>query len=207
MLSTDTQSFNIIPNLHSKAIGIIDTDHRVPSQLSSLKDKGVYSLPYAEIENLFLDEDFLKLFAAKYDHEEKLVEAIKQEIINTLELQKELQISNYITSKVNHYFSESHVNKANTKDEIIQNFKEFKSKINIDTWYEERNAELDKIIRIKDYTNAIKVFNNKGLSTIANKHFKISNFRERALYFLKHNYEVQNAILKSFPIDINAINV
>lgn len=197
-----TKSYNKIPNLHSTAIGIIDTDYRTPNQLSSLKRNKVYSLPYSEIENLFFDEGFLKLFASKYDHDMNVVEAIKKEVMNVFNSQKNLQVSNFISAKINHFFTESHVSRANTKDNINKNFNEFKSKINIDVWYDERSTELDAIVSSNDYLNVIKVFNNKGLSRIANKHFKILNFEDKALYFLKHNFEAKSMILKTFPVEM-----
>lgn len=194
-----TKSYNKIPALHSTAIGIIDSDHR-ETQLTTLKRSKIYSLPYAEIENLFFDEKFLQLFSVKYDCDANVVDNIKKEVLSTLTSQKELQISNYVTAKINHYFSESHVDKANTKCDVEKNFKKFEAQIDIETWYNDRCTELDEIIYTSNYEKAIKIFNNKGLEKIANKYFKISNFRERAMSFLKNDINAQSAIRASFPI-------
>lgn len=195
-----TKSYNKIPALHTTAIGIVDADHRELSQLKSLERNKIYSLHYAEIENLFFDENFLILFAKKYDCMDEAVHNIKKKIILTLNSQKELQISNFIVAKINHYFSETHVDKANTKDDVENNFKKFEAQIDIETWYNDRCAELDEIIETSNYAKAIKVFNNKGLSKIANNYFNISNFRERAMSFLKNDINAQDAIRSNFPI-------
>lgn len=199
-----TKSYNKIPALHSTAIGIIDSDHR-DTQLTTLKRSKIYPLPYAEIENLFFDEKFLQLFSTKFDCEASAVDDIKNEVLSTLISQKELQISNYVTAKINHHFSESHVEKANRKNDVEDNFNNFVQKIDIESWYNSRMDELDSIIHTGDYGKAIKVFNNKGLTKIANKYFHITNFSDRAMSFLKNDIDAQNALLKCFPIEITKL--
>ena len=50
------------------AYGIIDRDFKTKEQLDKLVTENVYSYDVAEIENLFLVEDFIKGFA-EYKHE------------------------------------------------------------------------------------------------------------------------------------------
>ena len=199
-----TKSYNRVPNLNTNAIGLIDRDHREDKQLQSLKKANIHTLPFAEIENLFFCEEFLELYTKKYDEDSEVIKQIKKEVIENLSKYKELQISNFVSSKINHYFTETHVDKANIKDSIIKNFDKFQSKIDINTWYTNREIAIDKIITDADYTQAIKIFNNKGLFTIANKHFKVTDFEYKAMNYLKKNKEAQIVVLKYFPSEISS---
>lgn len=201
-----TKSYNKIPNLNTKAIGVIDRDHREETQLSCLKLSNIHALPFAEVENLFFCEEFLKLYISKYDEEPEIVELIKGKVMETLAKQKELQISNFVSSKINYYFTETHVDKANVKDSIVKNLSKFQSKIDIDEWYANREIEVKKIIADGDYNQAIKIFNNKGLFAIANECFKVNNFQDRAMKYLKNNKEAQITILNNFPSEISSKN-
>lgn len=81
------------------AYGIIDRDFRTNEQLSKLATENIYSYDVAEIENLFLIEDFIKGFA-EYKHETCDIDSIKKQILSLLEQNKELQISSYLIQKL-----------------------------------------------------------------------------------------------------------
>lgn len=194
-----TKAYNKLPNKNYTALGIIDKDFREDTQLKALTNKKIYSFEVAEIENLFLDKTFLNLFAEKYDHNWSLVNEIENEVMKKLSKEKEMQISFYVSSKINHRFSESHTDKGKTISETKANFNDFTKDIDIDKWYNDREKDIEKIINDKNYDEAIKVFNNKGLNCIVNKHFKIGDYRDKALLFLQKNPEAQEILRKYFP--------
>ena len=66
--------------------------------------------------------------------------------------------------------------------------------------------ELKEIIKNNDYPKTLSLFNNKGLKSIANKHFKISDFTERALKLLQFQSETHEMIRKYFPTGITNKN-
>ncbi|BAG13872.1 ABC transporter ATPase component-like protein [Candidatus Endomicrobiellum trichonymphae] len=198
-----TKAFNKMPNLTTKAIGLIDSDHHGADRLEKLKSNDIFSFSIAEIENLFFDESFLKLLSEKLLVQDKnAVESIKSEVTLQLEKEMELQISNYISMKINYYFTDSHLTKGNNLKEVEKNYVRFKKEIKICAWTEHRKVELEKIIKDKDYKRVLSIFNNKGLKQIATKHFGVSDFTDRAIDYLKNNLKAQDAIKKYFPVEI-----
>ena len=179
-----TRAFNKIKNTNTCAYGIIDKDFREEEQLIKLSQEQIYSYDVAEIENLFLVEDFIKDFC-DYKHEEFKIEEIKSKILNKLETDKQQQVSYYISNKINHYFTESHVSIGNSIEEVKRNFTSFCQYIDIDSWYQKRVEYIEDIIKNKDYQKVISIYNNKGLHCIIENIIGIKNFRIKAIDFLR----------------------
>src|SRR5690606_32503484 len=51
-----TKSFNKLPNMTTKAFGLIDSDHHGNERLKALEPANIFSFSMTEPENLFLDE-------------------------------------------------------------------------------------------------------------------------------------------------------
>lgn len=198
-----TRAFNKIPNKNSTAIGIVDRDFRTDEQINKFSDENIYVYSVAEIENLFLLEDFIQIFA-KNKKERIDIENLKEKVIDKLEKDKELQISNYVTSYINYVFSEEHVKKAENKQEIENNFHKFITKIEIDELYNKRREEIEKIINEKDYSKAIKVYNNKGLLDVVENllRYKPNTYRFKALDILREEEDIQQILRAVFPQEI-----
>jgi energy-coupling factor transporter ATP-binding protein EcfA2 len=201
-----TKAFNKMPNTNTKAIGLVDSDFRTEEEIDSLKKNNIYSYNVAEIENLLLDDVFLQQFAVWIRCTTDSVTELKQRIIEQLEQDKELQVSNTLSSRIQHVYTTTHMEKGNTKEEVIQNFQDFSSNINIDVWYKETMDSFNDIISKKDYKSAIQKFNNKGLLTHANKIFNIGNFQQRAIQFLAEDEDAKSILRKNFPEQIQKEN-
>jgi ABC-type lipoprotein export system ATPase subunit len=205
-----TKAFNKILNKTTTALGLIDSDHHSKKRLDTLKKECIFSLSVAEVENLLLDEEFLKLLAEQIlvSNKAKAVEQVKQCIIEKFEKDVELQVSNYLSAKIDYYFKDSNMQKGNTQKDIKDNYTKFVDTIQIPDWYLQRETELKGIINSKNYSKMLAVYNNKGLKSIVNNKFEIRDFTDRAIEFLQSNKEAQNIIKKSFPQEIinNASN-
>lgn len=198
-----TRAFNKIETKYAEATGIIDTDFRTTEQLAKLSGENVFSYDVAEIENLFMLEDFIKGFA-EYKKETCDVDIIKDRVLKQFEQDIDLQASLYVTQKINTRFNESHLKNGKTKDEVKQFFSDFTSEIDIDKWFNERLGELRAIISNKDYAKAIRFYNNKGLHSIVEKCLGISSYGKKSLDFLKKSEEAQMVLRKSFPAELQA---
>lgn len=197
-----TKAFNKLPIRLTNAVGIIDSDHHVKERLDALKSKNIYSFSMSEIENLFLDEEFLAELAKQILIDKDIVNDIKADIIEQLRKDIELQVSNFVSSKINYYFKDSHVSKGNDLSAVNNNFSRFTNEIKIQEWYDERKAYLLEIIDKKKYKEALSVFNNKGLQAIVNKRFKITDFIDRATRLIQYDSNTHKYLLKYFPNEI-----
>ncbi|HEN9507342.1 AAA family ATPase [Acinetobacter baumannii] len=191
-----TKAFNMLGMTTTKAYGIIDSDHHSSTRLDRLKTENIFALKVAEVENLLLDLDFLKLLASCFQIEnpDEVVNNIKQEIINFLEQKKTIQASNYISSKIDYYFKDSNLSEGKTLQEVTDNFSNFISEIKIVDDYNIRVDFLDNIIATKDYEQVLRVFNDKAIKRIVERNFNMGSFKERAIFFLKSNKDAQNIL-------------
>jgi hypothetical protein len=161
--------------------------------------EGIYAINVSEVENLFLDETFLKGMAEWFHIEDcdNVIEQIKDDIKKDFSQSIEQQIANYVSAKIDYIFKEENVEKANKKADVSIKFNSFCEKIKIDEWIAEREEYLNSITN--DYNEIIKVYNNKGLKRHVNKGFNIPDFPQRAFNYLKNNVEAQNVIKTYFP--------
>ena len=193
-----TKAYNKISNKYAVAYGIIDRDFRTKEQLDKLAAENIYSYDVAEIENLFLIEDFIKGFA-EYKHEPCDIDNIKTQILALLTRNKEQQISSYLIQRINNNFNESHVRNGKDKTEVEANFNEFVKQIKIEEWYNIRLQELDDVIKTSNYAKVIMLYNNKGLHSIIEKALGISSYNLKALEYLRNSQNARDVLHNVFP--------
>ncbi|MBC5620795.1 DUF4435 domain-containing protein [Butyricimonas hominis] len=193
-----TKAYNKISNKYAVAYGIIDRDFRTKEQLDKLAAENIYSYDVAEIENLFLIEDFIKGFA-EYKHETCDIDSIKTQILALLTRNKEQQISSYLIQRINYNFNESHVRNGKDKTEVEVNFNEFVKQIKIEEWYNIRLQELDDVIKTSNYAKVIMLYNNKGLHSIIEKVLGISSYNLKALEYLRNSQNARDVLHNVFP--------
>lgn len=196
-----TKAFNKISNKYAEAFGIIDRDFRVKEQLDKLATEKVFSYDVAEIENLFLIEDFIKGFAS-YKNEICDITKIKDAVLSMLNSNVQQQASFYVTQKINFVFKESHVKNGITKDGVSDAFVDFVNQIKIEDWYNKRLQELNTIISDGDYEKAVLVYNNKGLHAIVEKALGMSSYSKKAIEYLKASEEARTVLRNVFPKEI-----
>jgi ABC-type dipeptide/oligopeptide/nickel transport system ATPase component len=197
-----TKAYNRIPITNTKAYGLIDTDHHEPKRLEAIRKHHVYNIPLAEVENLFLVEDFLRKIAEYLHKDATSVRSIKTAVLEKLNQDKELQAAKFISSKVNDYFKDSHVDNGNSFTQVTTNFDQFKTKIDLETWYKERIDLIDGIVRKRDYNSAISIYNNKGLQGIAGQHLSIREFTDFCIKHIANDSSSQAVIKSVFPTDL-----
>lgn len=196
-----TRAFNKIPNKYVEAYGIIDRDFRTEVQLSKLLDNNVYSYDVAEVENLFMIKEFIIGFA-NYKREVCNFDDIQAKVIESLNQNKEQQVSSYLSQYINHLLKEGeHLKNGKTKDEVKDSLRHL-SKIDIDGYYNERMSYLNSIIDAKDYSQVIRVYNNKGIHSIIEKSLRISSYNHKALQYLKEAQEAQELLRSYFPANL-----
>ena len=199
-----TKAFNKIPNTNIKAIGLIDSDHHPTERLSKLKLNSVYHFSVAEVENLLLDEDFLKSLASNLMVNSEVVNSIKKDILKDLNAKKEIQASNFVSSRMDYYFKDSNVIKGNSLENLEANFSKFTGEMKIKESYEKRVEELNNIVKSNNYKMAISVYNNKSINTYVERHFKITDFTDRAIRLLQFDSTTHHLLLKYFQSELTS---
>lgn len=199
-----TKAYNAIPNRNTKAFGIVDSDFRSPDEIDDLKTNQIYTYHVAEIENLFLVEDFLKGFK-KYYHCPGEIEDIKNNILKKFERNKDEQASLWVSAYINHYYQKYHIANGKNKTEVEAKLRDFNSSIDIEKWYNDRLAQINHYITDRNYNKVILLYNNKGLHVDVEKEFQIKNYSNWAIDYLKTAPDkVLNCLRELFPAELRS---
>lgn len=161
-----THSFAAFKHLHSYACrGIVDRDFRDYAEVEWLVDRGVLVLDHSEIENVLLSEDVLRTVAEHQrlaDNFPELLEKAKDIVFSEMARDREALISSLTAAKVERCLKNFNA-KARGKGELGAALEELTSSINVDTIYDETAAEVNRIIGERNYAEALRLYNNKGL--------------------------------------------
>ena len=187
-----TRAFNRYPNRLADAFGIIDRDVRPQSQIDAFKADRIYSYDVAEIENLFMVEDFLNAFVQYYHFEPQFdVGAIKQKVIDAFRPQIDKHALDYVTASINFYYREQRLHTAKTFTDLQTTYDAFKAKIDINAIYVERKNYLTEVCDRGDYATVLRLANNKGFSSIVAVMLGMKVFQSKALEFLQQTDAVK----------------
>lgn len=160
-----TKAFNQLTHFHNLlAKGIIDRDRRTEEEINAYAGNQIFVPHVAEVENLFIVEDVIKIVATLQRKEPvEIFERHKEKVIALFENELHNQAYEYATYRV----------KARTLRELDGKFKSFKEfnenysnclKDNDNQRiFDEIYNTFQEFIKKHEYNNIIKVFNHKGL--------------------------------------------
>lgn len=197
-----TRAFNRYPHRLADAYGIIDRDVRPQSQLDAFKADNVYSYDVAEIENLFLVEDFLKAFVQYCHFESQLdMNALKQKVIDAFRPQIEKHALDYVTATINFYYREQRLHTSRSFAELQTTYDTFKDMIDINKVYADRKDYLTEVCDRGDYSAVLRLCNNKGLSSIVVGMLGMKVFQSKALEYLQQT-DAAKYLRNLFPVEL-----
>lgn len=197
-----TQSFESLNQLHDLSCrGIVDRDIRSADEVRYLRERNIFVLEFAEVENLFLLEDVLRIAAKELlrPEDEILVEA-KRLVLGELEREKEKTVSAIVAHRI-----ESAVRNFDAKSQgeaALQAAAEAVWKgLNIGGLYQEALQQVDVILEEENYTGALQIYANKGLVSRIGAHFKHKDFKDylRRLLISDRGGQLVNAMLRHAP--------
>ena len=148
---------------HVKVFGLIDRDYRTDDEIQSLSIDGVFCIDVAEIENILLNEETLRLIATnqRLDSDDVVTRATEMArgLLNK-EVERQASLRTYRAI-------ENNLRKIDTKSVGLQAIKtsvaNATAALNIDVTYTE-NLNLYSSLAVSGNLNEIlKFYNNKGL--------------------------------------------
>ena len=144
--------------------GIIDRDYRSDYETEKYKDDGIYTLKVAEVENLFLVEDLIRLIA---DHlgqsPDESFAKIKEYVIHTrFARQIDRQICQSVVAHLKYQLTAIELSKKNN-DEAKNSLKTALQNIDYEKTQAEEESKFRGALYEDDYTKVLSVFNEKGL--------------------------------------------
>lgn len=160
-----TKAFRNSPSLHHcQVYGLIDRDYRSDHEIEKYKDDGIYTLKVAEVENLFLVEELIRLMA---DHlgqnPDDIFAKVKDYIVNTrFTNQVDRQICQSVVAHLKYQLTTIEFSKKND-DEAKSSLDASLHAIDYEKTKAEQEAKFKEALSEDDYAKVLRVFNEKGL--------------------------------------------
>lgn len=162
-----TKAFNrdeILKLHHLDIKGLIDRDYMPENDIQGYKDDKIYTLDVAEVENLYIVEDVVKIVAENQglDPEEKF-EEVKEFVFEEFNKEYYFQLTSMCTREIRSLMGAYTKPKENTKEALENRCQEIVNSININEIYSRNKNKLDNLINLKDYNGLLMVYNRKSL--------------------------------------------
>ncbi len=150
---------------NKEIFGIIDRDRRVNAEISNLEKHNILVLDVAEVENLFILPEIIKLVceSLEYNYEEKQ-EEITSKVVELLKKDLDVQISKRASGEIRHKLY-SFNDKNNGLDKIKSSYSGVIDSIDIDVIYAEVAKEFHEVIASENYLTMLGLYNRKSLLT------------------------------------------
>lgn len=148
---------------HISVFGIIDRDYRTDDEIRSLLDSGVHCIDVAEIENILLNEETLRLIAKNQlldpdDVVNSATTMAKDLLKNEIERQASLKTYRVVENMLNQIDI-----KQNGLDAIKKSIADSVASIDVDTIFSENLKLYTNLSTNGRLNDILKCFNNKGL--------------------------------------------
>lgn len=161
-----TIAYNKMHELHYNEVkGIVDRDRRTDEEINALSVNNVFVPKVAEIENLFLLPEVIKIVARKQNAEnvEEIISTTKEKTISFLQENIQNQALLFTKQKCRNAIIELCNEKSTSASEYAENLKSIAQNIMVEEIYQGELTELQRIVNEADFLEALRVINNKGL--------------------------------------------
>ena len=203
-----TKAFRNNPSLHDCVVyGIIDRDYRSEHEIEKYKEENIYTINVAEVENLFIVEELVRVIAAHMakDPDAVFAEVKKYVIEERFARQINGQICEAAVAEIKYKLMSAEISKKNDT-EAKSSLATAIAGIDYDTIQTAQDQKFNGILQRADYSEVIKTFNCKNISTSIGHFFGIDNKEYRQiiialLHGAKHS-DIVDAIAPYLPTDI-----
>ena len=161
-----TKAFRNNPELHDcEVYGIIDRDFRSEHEIKKYKSKGIYTINVAEVENLFLVEELIKLMAEQFgENVDTAFHNVKQFVIDVrFSNQINGQICESVVAEIKYRLSSAEISKAD-ETKAKESLESVLSSIDYDQIKSEQEQKFQQVLNSGNYKEVLKVYNKKDLS-------------------------------------------
>lgn len=200
-----TKAYNQTNNLHYEEVkGIIDRDRRDEEEIAELKKNNIFVPKVAEIENLFLITDVIRIVAEKQDKSEieQIICEVQNKTFEFLNSKIEEQALLFVKQKSQNYIVKKINEQVSTIEEYKIKLSELISVGDLQSMYDQEIEKMNKIIEERNYLAALRVINNKGLlpyTQLPNKFgWKKDYYIDYVLLLLEKKDTVSNELKEIF---------
>ncbi len=171
-----TKIFRANQSLHEYDVyGLIDRDYRSDYEIEQYKADRIYTLNVAEVENLFIVEELIRLMATHMGkNPDAVFTAVKDAVTERYENQVNKQILQSVVAEIKYRLNCAEISKRG-EDEAKASLDSLYSDIEYDKIKEAQNERFNAPLASNDYREIIRVFNEKNIAKSIGHFFGINN--------------------------------
>lgn len=175
---TRTKAIRETAQLHElECYGIIDRDYKPECEIKKLRKDNIYALEVAEVENLFLVPEVLKIVGKAMSFtsdkaSERLTE-VQNYIIERFKNEMNSQILSAVISQIKYELSI--IDLSPKVDDIKNKLDNITETIGYSKLYQEKSELFNKALKDQDYKEILKIFNSKNLVKCIGHYLDINN--------------------------------
>ena len=133
-------------------------------EVESYKESKIYTLAVAEVENLYLSEDIVKIVAANQAlNPDETFMRVKDFLFKEFQIEYDLQLASMCAKEIRHKLQCYTKPQENSLEALKSQMELLKNSINVELIYQNRKHEIDQIIGNKDYAGLLRIYNRKSL--------------------------------------------
>lgn len=203
-----TKAFRNNPTLHHcEVYGLIDRDYRSDYEINKYEEEAIYTLDVAEVENLFLVEELIRLLATHLGRNpDEIFANVKDYVIrDRFANQIDKQICQSVVAHLKYELASIELSKKND-DEAKSSLDAAMQSIHYENTKSDQEAKFREPLGKTDYAGVLRVFNEKGLSNSIGRFFGLDNkvYCSTILALLngQMHSEIVDALVKYLPTEI-----
>ena len=203
-----TKAFKNNPVLHHcEVFGIIDRDFRSDYEIEKYKEDNIYTINVAEVENLFLVEELLRLAALHFGrNEDEVFYEIRDYVINQrFARQLNGQICQSIVAEIKYKLMSADISRKN-EEEAKSSLNTLYTSIDYEQIKAVQEAKFQAALSSKNYAEVIKVFNEKNITKTIGHFFGLQDnvFCSTIIALLQREKreDIINALARYLPTEI-----
>lgn len=161
---------------HCEVYGIIDRDFRSDYEIEKYKEDSIYTIDVAEVENLFLVEELIRLMAVHMGKDaDEIYTTIKKYIINErFSNQINGQICQSVVAQIKYKLSCAEISKK-SENEAKSSLDEVMGSIDYEQIKLEQEEKFQTVLSSADYANVLKIYNEKNIAKSVGHFLGIEN--------------------------------
>lgn len=221
-----TKTYNNRKILDGKVYGIIDRDYHDEKKLEKYKESNVYHLEFNEIEMFLITQEILEsVLYGNYGNDEacKYIEKFKAEVIKEIDLKKHNIINEHIKflmdkknftidgKELKSIYIEKNKSECAKQNDFIYNnqliteyFMKLLNEIDIDEKINELENKISKIVKDKNYEEALRVSNLKYLFKSKTKEKFDLNYEKICLNKIKDSKDLRKKLRNKYFSELSS---
>lgn len=160
-----TRTFNDLMGMHQvDSHGLVDRDRRTPLEVEYLRKKGIFVPDVAEVENLFLLEDVIKVMAHRRGKDPfRTFRKVRQAVMSLFRKHSDSQALQHVRHQVKRELECKIDAKFSCISAMEMHLRTLPDKLRPREHYNKLRSEFKEMLATDDYAGVLRVFNHKPM--------------------------------------------